>query len=196
MEDQFYSKELQEKDRLSDANHLVVSLVQLLENAKFGSERDRQEAENSIAKVSAIFAGASSISPKHSVGPSQAGGLAPWQVLRLQGFIDGRIDQYMSVSELSQVVRLSSSHFARAFKRTFRETPHNYVLRRRVAHAKTLLNSTMTPLQVIALDCGFSDQAHLCKIFKRFVGETPASWRRYRQKGTSHGYGICVADIL
>jgi AraC-like DNA-binding protein len=40
--------------------------------------------------------------------------------------------------------------------------------------------STMRPLSEIAVDCGLADQAHLTRLFRKIVGESPAAWRRAR----------------
>jgi AraC-like DNA-binding protein len=69
-------------------------------------------------------------------------------------------------------------HFCRAFKESFTETPHSHIMRLRLEMAQRLMLTTDDPLSHIALDCGLSDQAHLSKLFRRRLGETPSSWRR------------------
>jgi AraC-like DNA-binding protein len=54
------------------------------------------------------------------------------------------------------------------------------VIRRRVERAQGLMLSTDAPLSAIALDCGLADQAHLSRLFRRIVGESPRAWRRAR----------------
>jgi AraC-like DNA-binding protein len=49
-----------------------------------------------------------------------------------------------------------------------------------VEHAQRLMLATDAPLSQIALDCGLADQAHFSRLFRRFVGESPRSWRRAR----------------
>ena len=87
------------------------------------------------------------------------------------------------LGDLAALVRLSRFHFSRAFKDTFGDTPHRYVLRRRIEHAQGLMLTTKTTLAEIALECGLVDQAHLGRSFRRIVGETPAAWRRARMAG-------------
>ena len=64
------------------------------------------------------------------------------------------------------------------FKRSTGLPPHQYVIRERTEKAKALLFKTDLPISVVARDCGFSDQAHLTRHFKRAVGTTPARFRR------------------
>ena len=108
------------------------------------------------------------------------GGLAPWQVRKVTNYVDANLDCTIRNEALATIVRLNPSHFGRAFRNSFGEPPHEYVIRRRVERAQGLMLSTSAPLSAIALDCGLADQAHLSRLFRRVVGETPRSWRRAR----------------
>jgi AraC-like DNA-binding protein len=68
----------------------------------------------------------------------------------------------------------------RAFRESFGCPPHAYLMRRRMECAQGLMLTTNTPLGQIALECGLADQSHLSRLFHKFVGETPAAWRRAR----------------
>jgi AraC-like DNA-binding protein len=63
---------------------------------------------------------------------------------------------------------------------TFGEPPHAYVVRRRLEKACELMMTNAASLSEIALSAGFSDQAHLCRLFRQAFGQSPASWRRER----------------
>jgi AraC family transcriptional regulator len=108
------------------------------------------------------------------------GGLAPWQVRRLDSYIDANLHSALTIGELAGIARLSRSHFSRAFRDSFGNPPHQYIIRRRLQRAKGLLLSTAEPIVKIAAECGLSDQAHLTKLFRKIVGESPAHWRRMR----------------
>jgi AraC-like DNA-binding protein len=108
------------------------------------------------------------------------GGLAPWQVRRLGSYIDENLHAELSIGELASIARLSRSHFSRAFRDSFGNPPHQYIIRRRLHRAKGLLLSTGEPIVKIAAECGLADQAHLTKLFRKIVGESPAHWRRMR----------------
>jgi AraC-like DNA-binding protein len=106
------------------------------------------------------------------------GGLAPWQKRKVDRFLKEHLERPVHLSELAEQVLLSVSHFCRAFKETFGETPHAYIVGLRLELARALMLATEDPLSQIALACGLSDQAHLSKLFRRVMGETPNAWRR------------------
>jgi AraC family transcriptional regulator len=108
------------------------------------------------------------------------GGLAPWQVRRVKTHIEANLDGTIGVKALAQLVKLSSFHFCRAFRESFGDSPHGYLMRRRVERAQGLMLSTNASLGQIAADCGLADQAHFNRLFRRLVGESPGMWRRAR----------------
>jgi AraC family transcriptional regulator len=122
-------------------------------------------------------------SPEHVADPRLGGGLAPWQIRKVRTYIAENLETKLLIGDLAALVRLSRFHFSRAFKDTFGDTPHRYVLRRRIEHAQGLMLTTKTALAEIALECGLVDQGHLGRSFRRIVGETPAAWRRARVAG-------------
>jgi AraC family transcriptional regulator len=106
------------------------------------------------------------------------GGLAPWQVRTLTSHVETNLDKPIRSSELATVVRLNPAYFCRVFRESFGEPPLQYISRRRVERAQELMLSTNTSLSQIAFDCGFSDQAHFSRLFRRLAGDTPRAWRR------------------
>lgn len=104
--------------------------------------------------------------------------LPPWQARRLVEYIERNLSNPITVSELSGLVNLDRSHFSRKFKTSFGAPPHNYVLRRRIQLASRLLIENDSPLSQIALLCGFADQPHFCKRFKKEMRITPSAWRQ------------------
>lgn len=108
------------------------------------------------------------------------GGLAPWQIRRVTAHIESHLDGAITTPDLATIAKLSTYHFARAFRESLSETPHEYVMRRRIERAQGLMLTTGIALGRIAIDCGFADQAHFNKLFRRLVGESPGVWRRAR----------------
>lgn len=107
-------------------------------------------------------------------------GLAAWQVRRVTAYIDDHLASSIRNRDLAAAAKLSCGYFCQAFKDSFGCPPHAYIVRRRVERAKELLETTTTPLSQIALDCGFSDQSHFSRIFRRVAGEVPRLWRHKR----------------
>jgi AraC family transcriptional regulator len=106
------------------------------------------------------------------------GGLAGWQAKRVATYVEEHIGTPFKASDLATLVQLSNAHFFRAFKASFGTTPAAYVMRQRIRVAQDLMVSTGYPLSRVALECGMCDQSHLCRAFRRLVGNTPTQWRR------------------
>lgn len=159
--------------------HLANSLVRLLEVARREIEHDREAAKASLATASSILQ--SEIERCSGAMRSRTVGLAGWQVSRVRAFIDKNLHRTIHTQDLSVVARRSPAHFSRSFKLTFGETPHSYVVRRRLERACDLMTTSCASLSDIALGVGFSDQAHLCRLFRQSFGQSPASWRRERR---------------
>jgi AraC family transcriptional regulator len=116
-----------------------------------------------------------------SAAPSASrGGLAPWVARKVSTYIETHLESAISAADLAGLANRSVYHFCRAFRESFSEPPHTYVMRRRIERAQGLMLQTNLSLAQIALDCGLADQAHLNKSFRRFVGQSPGAWRRAR----------------
>jgi AraC family transcriptional regulator len=123
--------------------------------------------------------------------PDGRGRLLAWQVRKVRDYIDSHITGPVPVADLCALVQRSEAHFSRSFKCSFGESPHSFVVRRRVELAAQHMLTTDASLSDIALGCGFTDQAHLCKHFRQAVGQTPAAWRRaYRSHHEEDGAGL------
>ena len=82
-----------------------------------------------------------------------------------------------SLAELARETDLSTWHFCRAFRARFGEPPHAYLLHARVRRAKRLL-AAGRPLTEVALQCGFGDQSHFTRHFRRLTDVTPGRYLR------------------
>lgn len=121
------------------------------------------------------------------------GGLAQWQIEKVDSYISRNLDARLVVEELADLASLSVSHFSRAFKTTFGESPHARVMRIRLKHAQSLLRTTDLPLSEVSLACGLSDQSHLCRLFRRVFGTTPSAWRRALSSEAKWPSGVASA---
>ena len=159
--------------------YLANNVFELLETAKRELERDREAAKASLATASSILQ--SEIERRSGANGSTTGGLAAWQVVRVRAYIDSNLHRTIHIRDLSAVARRSPAHFSRKFKLAVGESPHAYVVRRRLERACHLMMTSAEPLSEIALSVGFSDQAHLCRLFRQAFGQSPAHWRRERE---------------
>lgn len=126
---------------------------------------------------------------EQDTGPSQ-NVLPKWRLKRVTAYVDRHIGQSITLADLAAAAGLSRMYFAAQFRAATGLRPHEYVLRRRIDHAKAALVQTMSPLVDVALGVGFQTQAHFTTVFKRFVGETPKRWRTRQHELTpavSHG---------
>ncbi|WP_312510831.1 AraC family transcriptional regulator [Massilia sp.] len=106
------------------------------------------------------------------------GGLAAWQEARVKDYIEAHLGDALGLQELAALCNLSLSRFGRAFKASTGMTPHRWLVARRLARARELMLHTRRTLADIAPACGFADQSHLAREFRRAQGLGPAAWRR------------------
>jgi AraC-like DNA-binding protein len=160
-----------------------TAVVRLLANASGYLERDQLAAKRCISRATSLL---ESLAPTQGRAaedsPSRpiSGGLAPWQINRLKAYVEANLSATIAIEQMAELCRLSVSHFARAFKVSLGEPPHRYVVRRRIARAREMMLATDEPLSRVALDCGFADQSHFSRLFRRQEGESPNAWRRAR----------------
>jgi AraC family transcriptional regulator len=100
------------------------------------------------------------------------------QVRRVEDFVLAHLSQDLSLDMLAQQIGFSVYHFARVFRQTTGESPHQFVLRLRCEQAQRLLKETAVSLAQIAQECGFANQSHLTQVFKRQFGVTPRTYRQ------------------
>jgi AraC-like DNA-binding protein len=154
------------------AGPMAQALLEMLNRAERALEVDPRQAKVFIGQASRL------LEPALDDGEAREAGLARWQERKVLRHIDERLDQSIRNQDLAGVVGLSISHFGRRFKASFGVSPRDYIIRVRVERAKTLMHGQDAPLSQIALDSGFCDQAHMCRLFRVVVGSTPSRWRR------------------
>jgi AraC-like DNA-binding protein len=91
--------------------------------------------------------------------------------------IEAEIAGDLSLAALAQAVGLGRFHFLRLFKASLGCPPHKYVVQRRVARAKTLLERGRSAMEA-ALEVGFFDQSHFANVFRQTYGVTPRAYQR------------------
>ncbi|HYG88555.1 MAG TPA: AraC family transcriptional regulator [Azospirillum sp.] len=127
--------------------------------------------------VSALLVALLRVAPKSD---RKRGQLPPRQLKRAIEYIEDNCDRNIRLQELADLTGLSQSYFCSAFKASTGMPPHKWQMRARIDRAKILLaKPNMTPAAAAAA-AGFSDQAHLTRVFRQVVGTTPAVWQRSR----------------
>lgn len=106
------------------------------------------------------------------------GGLTPWQLQRVAQFMQRHIAHPITTKEIAASVKLSDSHFRRAFKSATGVTPHRWLLSARVGKAQQLLKEGAVPISEIAPLTGFADQSHFSRTFQKVIGVSPRAWQR------------------
>ena len=160
----------------TQSHEWVRRVVALLDTAACQLD-ERQAAHRTILKAASLLR--TRIDPELAEEmPAHRGGLCNRHARAVCAYIDSHITDRILVADLCALANLSESHFSRVFKCTFGERPHAFVIRRRVELAAQYMLQTEASLSDIALQCGFSDQAHLCKHFRKMTGYTPSAWRR------------------
>jgi AraC-like DNA-binding protein len=98
-------------------------------------------------------------------------------LLRAKDLIDARYREPLDVATLANVALLSPAHFSREFRRTFGESPHQYLLTRRMERAAALLRNTDRSVADICLLVGLSSVGSFTTTFGRMYGMSPAVYR-------------------
>lgn len=159
-------------------------LEELIIQASTSFETDHIKAKRCLQRAADLVRDAREGRSDSTTRESLRGGrLAPWQIKKVTAYIEANINSRILAAQLSSVVGFSTGHFHRAFKLSFGQAPHAYVMLQRVARAKVLVATSGDPLAQIAAECGLCDQSHLTRIFRRYIGITPTAWRRMTSAG-------------
>jgi AraC family transcriptional regulator len=110
--------------------------------------------------------------------PQMRGGLSRPNLNRVLTYIEENLDSELRLEELAQLNSLSRYHFARSFRESLGETPYQYILRKRIQRAKSLLLAPGTTAAQIAKKTGFASASQFTRMFKKATGATPLAWRK------------------
>jgi AraC-like DNA-binding protein len=98
-------------------------------------------------------------------------------LLRAKDLIDARYRDALDVPTLARAARLSPAHFSREFRRAFGETPHQYLLTRRLERAAALLRNTDRSVSDICFTVGLRSVGSFTTSFGRAFGVSPTAYR-------------------
>lgn len=99
-------------------------------------------------------------------------------LLRVRDLMDRAYADPLDVSMLARSAGVSRAHFTRTFKHAFGETPHQYLMSRRMERAMALLRAGELPVTEVCLAVGFTSLGSFSTQFRRFVGDSPSGYRQ------------------
>ncbi len=123
--------------------------------------------------VEGLVGATCSLIPTKKMSCSPGQWMTPHRLNLVEDYIENHFSGPISVVELAEMLGLSTGFFIRAFKAALGRSPHGYIIDRRLAHARRLLIEGKLPIAQIALNCGFSSQAHMNSVFRKRLGITP-----------------------
>ena len=106
------------------------------------------------------------------------GGLGSARLRRIKELVHAKMGDDLSLDEMAQSIGLSTAHFARMFRKSTGETPHQFVLRQRVERAKAMLRVPDARVLDVAVACGFTTQQHFAQVFRDVCGVSPTKYRQ------------------
>ncbi|HEX7173764.1 MAG TPA: AraC family transcriptional regulator [Pyrinomonadaceae bacterium] len=148
------------------------------------AESERGEAlygrlyAESLANVLAIHLLRNYAATTSAAAPARfSGGLSGPALRRVLAYMADNYGHDLSLTDLAGEAGISTFHFAREFKRSTGEAPHQYLIKLRVERAKGLLAEGRLPIVEVGLRTGFNSQSHFARLFRRLTGTTPGSYR-------------------
>jgi AraC family transcriptional regulator len=106
------------------------------------------------------------------------GGLGSARLRRIRELVHAKMGDDLSLDEMAQSIGLSTAHFARMFRKSTGEAPHQFVLRQRVERAKAMLRAPDARVLAVAVACGFKTQQHFAQVFRDVCGVSPTQYRQ------------------
>ena len=138
--------------------------------------REEWEAALDIGDRQTVAIDARLLQP--GTGAAAKGRLDLRRLFRVLDHIDRHLEGDLTLDGMASVACLSRFHFARAFRQAVGQSPHRYVIARRLERAKVLLIEGEAPLVEIALALRFSSQANFTRAFRQAAGMAPGQYRR------------------
>src|SRR6201984_3195265 len=106
------------------------------------------------------------------------GGLGSARLRKIKEFVHAKMEYDLSLDEMAQSVGLSTAHFARMFRKSTGQTPHQFVLRQRLERARAMLRAADSRVLDVAVACGFKTQQHFAQVFRDVWGVSPTEYRQ------------------
>jgi AraC family transcriptional regulator len=183
-------------DDLINAPHedIPASVPRLIDAALEVFDADRDTSRRYLPSASALFGAKRARCAECTSQSKSRGGLLAWEVNRLMHYIETHLADKIITKNLASLIDVSEGRLFRAFKISVGVTPRHYITTRRIERVCTMLITTRAPLAQLALACGFCDQAHLSRLFRRKIGMPPSAWRRAMTVRYA-GQDVCERDL-
>ena len=107
-------------------------------------------------------------------------------LVRAKDLADARYFEPLDVDDLARAAGLSRAHFSREFRRAFGESPHSYLLTRRLERAAALLRATDSSVADVCFSVGLQSVGSFTTSFKRMFGESPTAYRAAFPPASAH----------
>jgi len=95
------------------------------------------------------------------------------KLVEIISLMEGALEDPLEVREIADRLGVSTRQVERLFREHIGATPKTFYLRLRLARARTLLRHTLSPIRLVALECGFASTSHFCHAYKRVFGLAP-----------------------
>jgi AraC family transcriptional regulator len=115
---------------------------------------------------------------RHRLVQMYRGGLGSARLRRIKELVQAKMEDDLSLDEMAQSVGLSTAHFARMFRKSTGQSPHQFVLRKRIERAKAMLRALDARVLDVAVACGFKTQQHFAQVFRDVCGVSPTEYRQ------------------
>jgi len=109
--------------------------------------------------------------------PNDAGGLPKYKLRTAIAYIQEHLGEEITLEAIATHLNMSQYYFCHLFKQSMGVSPYQYVLQQRINKAKNLLKQRQLTITDVALECGFANQTHFTKYFRKLAGTTPKNYR-------------------
>jgi len=135
-------------------------------------------SQNQLARETYLMELLATLIQRHSKSPTELNPLnhEPQAISRTREYLDAHFADSISIHTLAKMVNLNPYYLTRLFKQCVGLPPHAYQVQRRLQAAKRLIQSHIS-LADVAAQCGFTDQSHLSRHFKKAIGVTPGLYK-------------------
>jgi AraC family transcriptional regulator len=168
------------RDFFAETDDVLTSLVRLVfAQAQAGTLDDLAHDEVMSMVVRHLLRHYALDKPLSAAAPRVT--LTAATLRRVFAHIEDRLCGPLRLAELASLAHLSDDHFLRSFKAAVGQTPHQFVLDRRITRSRQLLERSDSSISGVALATGFKGASHFSAAFKAHVGVSPTDWRIQRR---------------